>query len=213
MAKDKKVEIAKDDGIRFLLDEYRQCYTQIRHYEGVANRYLTCVAAGYPIIIGGISALYDMLSDDYNRIVVSAMLLLTFLVGLTILGLLLSNRSNYAVAARQMNAIRHYFLKNAEDLNFIKENRAFLDHDKPDAYNPKSTSVRFFDIISILNSVIGAGCVFFILAYFEIPEYVIWVVAAFLVLILLGGQKLWGIRYLKEQDRILKKRLNEIVSS
>lgn len=212
MAQEENKKLNKDDLVEFLRKEYTECFNQIRHYDGVANKYFTCVAAGYPIIIGGISALYDVLSDDYNRVVVSAMLLLTFFVGLAILGLLLTNRSNYAVVSRQINAIRHYFLKNTDDLNFLKYNRAHLDPDKPDAYSPRSTSIRFFDIIAILNSLIGAGCVFFILAYFEAPEYVIWIVAAVLVVILLIGQKMWGIRYLKERDEELKNNLDKIMS-
>lgn len=197
---EEKNKFNKDQMVEFLKIEYSQCFEQIRHYEGVADSYLKFTFSGYPVIVAGISALYTILGEDYRNIVVSGLLLLTFLAGWAVLTLLLTNRSYYVVVARQINAIRHYFLSNDKEMDFIKYNRCYIDSNKPSAYNPKSTSTRLFDIISIINSIVGAAFLYIFLYHFEVNINVIWILSAIVLVLLLVIQKVWSIRYLKQKD-------------
>jgi hypothetical protein len=201
VAQEESQKFTKAEVAKFLDTEYSECFDQIRHYESIADSYLKYATAGYPVIVGGISALYTILDVDYRNIVVSALLLLTFFAGTAVLALLLTNRSYYVVVARQINAIRHYFLRNTNELDFIKYNRAYLDSDKPCAYNPNSTSTRLFDIVSILNSLAGSGCIYFLLYQLKVNNNVIWIVSAIFLVLLFFTQRVWGIRYLKKKDK------------
>lgn len=201
MTAEPKKLISKDETVEFLTAEYTECFNQMRHYEEVADSYLKFTFGGYPVIVGGISALYAILDVDYRNLVVSALLFLTFFAGFAVLNLLLTNRSYYVVVARQINAIRYYFLKNADRIDFLKYNKCYLDAGKPVAYNPTSTSTRLFDIISILNALVGAGFLHFLLLHYNVKSNIIWVCCGILVVALLIAQRIWGINYLKRKDR------------
>jgi hypothetical protein len=196
----KKIE--KDKAIEFLLTEYSECFGQIKHYDDVSDSYLKFATAGYPVIIGGISALYTILSADYRNIVSSLLLLLTFFAGVAILVILLTNRSYYVVVTRQINAVRWYFLENAKEIDFIKYNRAYVDSVKPYAYNPTSSSTWLFLIIAILNALVGAGFFYFLLYQFKIDVGIIWIVCVFFWAALLAGQAFGGKYYLLYKDRL-----------
>jgi hypothetical protein len=194
-------KIGEDKMVEFLTTEYTQCYTQIRHHETVSDTYLKYAISGYPVIIGGISALYTILDAGYRNIIVSILLLFTLAAGAAVLALLLTNRSYYVVMARQINAIRKFFIEHCEKLDFSGENRAYLDPTQPTAYNPSSSSTFLFYIIYILNCLVGAGSLYFLLYHFEVYEWLIWTSCVVFAVVLFLLQKHYSIEYLNKKDK------------
>jgi hypothetical protein len=188
--------------IDFLQKEYSECFSHAKHYENITDSYVKFLTGGYPVIIGGISALYAILDVSYRNIVASVLLLLTFIAGFAILTILITNRSYYVVVVRQINAIRRYFLIFSEKLDFFIYNKAYIDSSKPHAFNLTSSSTWLFFVVDILNSLVGAGFIFFILYQYNLSANILWDVSGASLAFFVIVQGLWCYWYLGKKEKV-----------
>ena len=135
--------INRDQSIDFLLKEYSEVYTHMRHYDNLATSFLKFVFTFDLAVLSASVALYNYFKNNQEIIIkpLGFILLLGFFVGLLFLCLCVRNRVYFVIVTRQANRIRKYFDDNME-----------IEFDFGDMYlNP--TYPKYFNFMSTYSVV------------------------------------------------------------
>ncbi len=188
-----------DGNETFLLEEYSQCFSQMRHYDTVklslakfAFSFYSAVAA---VSFGLERYFYYELKTKGVDLFLGLLLFLTFLVGFLILVMLARYRKYFVLVARQVNGIRRYFFDIMGSKEGKLRNVLYTDSSKPVGLNVKSTYLLLMFLFTLVNAVTLAFACFFMLRYCRAGS---WLVIVILFLASLAFQSLYIRAELKE---------------
>lgn len=144
----------KEESMDFLINEYNQCFEQMRHYDNVQGFMMSFGISFYTAIATLMYFIYKQnIVEPMKHNYIKFVILLAFYVGLLLFFFFIRNRRYFAIVARQVNSIRNYFLNNSE-LNFIMYNKMYIDPENPKYLNFWSTDTIYLSIFIVMNSVL-----------------------------------------------------------
>lgn len=187
--------------IRFLLEEYGQCFEQLRHYDNARLSVTKFAFSFYSAIATVAFAAHRFLYYDERihgtDLVIGFLSLFAFLVGLILLSMLTRNRQYFVIIGRQINRIRSACLsEEAQDSQF--KNILPTDPNIPRAFNLRSTHLLSILLICLINSVALCFAVVFLSSYFDLR--LAWVIVLILASALFFLQVLYVKTSLKEAE-------------
>lgn len=158
--------------IKFLLEEYTQCFNQMRHYDNIRISLMAFAFSFYASVGTAAFAIYQFFSEEKlsdSQRFLSLLSLFVFSIGLIIVFMLAKNRRYFVLVARQINGIRNtFFPKEWSDFKF----RNFLptDPDKPRKFDLKSTHLLSISLLSLLNSFAMFSAIYFLTSHLKIEN-------------------------------------------
>jgi len=171
------IENKKDQNgknLEFLLEEFKQCYEHMRHYDNIKLSLSKFAFSFYSTIATIVFALerYFYIEKSLNSVhlFLSGLLGLTFIIGIMLIYMLTQNRLYFVRVARQTNHIRGTFLSR---LNFNFEGLLSADKSKPYPLNFKSTHLFLILLFILINSIVLGFALAFGLFYFGLSKNVI----------------------------------------
>jgi len=174
----------KED-LKFILDEFNQCYEHMRHYDNVK---LSLAKFGFSfysgiITISFVLERYFYIEKSVNSVhlFLAGLLCLAYLIGIMLIYMLLQNRLYFVKVARQTNSIRKACLC---QLNFDFKNFLPTDTSKPYPLNFRSTHILLILLFILINSILIGFALPFGLLYFDTPSIIVIIVG---VLTFLGS--------------------------
>ena len=199
------VKSGSEEAIRFLGQDFAQCFAHMRHYDQQILDICKFMFGGYTALLGVGVGLYRFFVDRGVDLTVPVGLALFvgLIVGLILLGLSVRNRVYFVMVARYVNEQRGLFLQ-YKPLGFENVTGMYTDPSDPPFFNWKSSQSWLIYLISLLNSVVMAA-----LAFTVIPSsgYRLWVVGLSAILLLIV-QVSTAVSYLSSRD---KKKAEEAV--
>ena len=184
-----KFTLTHSETLTFTLEEYRQCYEHMRHYDNVKVS-LAKFSFSFYVAIGTLLVALERYFYFEKRIESTHAYLPIFLFGVFLMGnlimlLLVRNRQYFVKVARQVNSIRGGLL----DKSLLRfENHLYTDPHSPVAYNPRSNHVLLILLIGSMNSAIMAAAAFLLCDYFCLDRQFVGLVTVFVLAI----AWLWG---------------------
>jgi hypothetical protein len=182
----------------YLLKEYELCFEQLQFYDERQESILKYLFGLTSAVATAHFAVYKLLRDTPVVFFTFQALVsgLVFIATLVLYLATLENRLYFVVAARQVNAIRKYFMASETDKPFgFHENRMWRNPDMP-ALHP--SSVHAFVILgAALVSSLFAGAS----AYAIRPAHPSWTTGTVTFIVVLASELVLGIRYLIVQGR------------
>ena len=156
------VKMNTTESLSFLLEEYRQCYEHMRHYDNTRLSLAKFTLSFYSIIATIVFAIVQCLpEEDNNDIYLSLFLFFVSFAGFLIIAMLAQNRAYFVQVARQVNSLRKELIA----LNiFSFQNFLYTDDSVPVPHNPKSTHILLLYFISFVNAVFFCFATFFTLS-------------------------------------------------
>jgi len=156
--------INKEKSIDFLLKEYSEVYSHMRHYDNISISFIKFLFTFDLAVLSAVVTIYNYFDDKQAILIkpIGYLLIISFLIGLLLLSLAVRNRAYFVPVTRQVNRIRKYFKENMEiefDFGDMYINPAY-----PKYFNVFSTYSLTFYLMSLLNSVIislGFSCFFY----------------------------------------------------
>ena len=156
--------INKEKSVDFLLKEYSEAYTHMRHYDNISISFIKFLFTFDLAVLSAVVTIYNYFDDKQIILIkpIGYLLIISFLIGLLLLSLAVRNRAYFVPVTRQVNRIRKYFKENMEikfDFGDMYINPAY-----PKYFNVFSTYSLTFYLMSLLNSVIislGFSCLFY----------------------------------------------------
>jgi len=164
---------SNNENTNFLLEEYSQCFSHMRHYNDLKLSLAKFAFSFYSAIATVSFAVERYFHHELKARIVDIflflLLVITFLIGLLILVMMTRYRKYFVLVARQVNSIRKYFFS---QINHAEEKvpnalHPYTDPQKPTAYNRKSTYLLLTYLFSLINSIALVFACFFILRYFD----------------------------------------------
>lgn len=143
----------------FLLKEYEECFAQIRIHDEAQKSmigYTITIASFVPTVL---LALYQLSDEKINPIywlLQSGVFFTTFMALLVIFTYLVQNRLYFIYPARQLNAIRQYFIEKYPD---FKNNQMYTDYKFP-GFKWMSTHILILIGVAIIASIFWIGAIF-----------------------------------------------------
>ncbi|RKY98805.1 MAG: hypothetical protein DRQ10_07045 [Candidatus Hydrothermota bacterium] len=159
----------------FLLEEFRQCFEHMRHYDNMRVALLRFAFSFYSLFFALIGILLKFFKEQTNEIslYVGFFLCLLTLIGFGVYKMLLQSRKYFVLTARQVNSIRGFFLQDARFKSVLP-----LNSDKPNLLNFQSVHILTILLINILNSSLLAAATYFFTLYVKCREPFPWVILA-----------------------------------
>jgi len=171
MNKDKMT--LKED-LKFILDEFNQCYEHMRHYDNVK---LSLAKFGFSfysgiITISFVLERYFYIEKSVNSVhlFLAGLLCFSYLIGIMLIYMLLQNRLYFVKVARQTNSIRKVCLS---QLNFDFKNFLPTETSKPHPLNLRSTHILLILLFILINSILVGFALAFVLLYFGAPSIIV----------------------------------------
>jgi len=181
----------KNNKYNFILTEYQECFSHMRHYDNNTSEILKLIFSFYAAIITLSLGVYEFIfqknsSETIALLYISIILFFSFCVGIIVIVLVVSNRKYFVKVAQQVNSIRHFY---SQKINFY-ENKLPTDDNQPKVFNIKSSQMVIIFLIVFINSVVLFFAInslfFYILNYFlHILSALIGVIYLFLNFILI----------------------------
>ena len=143
----------------FLLKEYEECFSQVRvHGEAQKSMigFTITIASFVPTVL---LALYQIAGEKINPIywlLQSGVFFTTFVALIIVFMYLVQNRLYFIYPARQLNAIRQYFLDKNPD--FI-DNQMYIDY-KFSGFKWMSTQILILIGVAVIASIFWVGAMF-----------------------------------------------------
>ena len=150
------------ESLSFLLEEYRQCYEHMRHYDDTRLSLAKFTLSFYSIVATIVFAIVQFLPEKNNsNIYLGLFLFFVSFAGFLIIAMIAQNRAYFVQVARQANSLRKELIA----LNiFSFQNFLYTDDSVPVPYNPKSTHILLLYFISFVNAVFFCFATFFTLS-------------------------------------------------
>ena len=142
------------EAIRFLEQDYGQCYEQLRLMDNQIIEIIKFLLSMYVSIIGvaiGLSNFFGEAKYDFMA-PVKITLFTVFVIGIFILWFVLQRRIQYVKTARYLNEQRQLFLK-LKPLGFANNSRMHVDINQ-ETLNWQSSHLILSYIIAILNGIL-----------------------------------------------------------
>lgn len=168
--------INKEKSIDFLLKEYSEAYTHMRHYDNISISFVKFLFTFDLAVLSAFVAIYHYFDEKQAILIrpIGYLLILSFLIGVLLLSLAVRNRAYFVPVTRQVNRIRKYFKENMEiEFNF---GDMYINPAYPKYFNVFSTYSLTFYLMSLLNSVIisvGFSCLFYNLLSLNLNVFII----------------------------------------
>ncbi len=154
----------------FLLKEYEECFAQVRIHDEAQKSmigFTITIASFVPTVL---LALYQLADEKINLIywlLQSGVFFTTFIALLIVFIYLVQNRLYFIYPARQLNALRQYFLeKNPEFIN----NQMYTDY-KFSGFKWMSTHILILIGVAVIASIFWIGAVFSFILYLGLNHY------------------------------------------
>lgn len=152
----------------FLIAEYQECFSQMRHYDSNTNEILKLGFTFYAGIITLALGVYQFIyqknpNDNISLFYISLILFLSFILGLIVIILVVSNRKYFVKVARQVNNIREYYSKEISDF----DNKLPIDKKLPKNYNIKSSQMIIILLLVLTNSIVLYFALYLIIKYLD----------------------------------------------
>lgn len=167
MDKETKHNIPKEEkeALRFLEQDFSQCFQQIRHYDAQIFIIIKFMFAVYSTLIGVSLGFYKYGVEKMLDITlpVKAVLSVGVVLGLLMFALVIRNRYYFVKTVHYINEIRNLFLQ-CKPLGFENKSQMYTDHLKPPFFNVNSSQAWLIYVISALNSTL-LGVLLFIMFY------------------------------------------------
>lgn len=157
----------------FLLKEYEECFAQIRVHDEAQKSmigFTITIASFVPTVL---LALYQLSGEKINPVywlLQSAVFFTTFMALLVIFTYLVQNRLYFIYPARQLNAIRQYFM---EKDSCFKNNQMYTDYKFP-GFKWMSTHILILIGVAIIASIFWIGAISSVGLYLGL-DYIYWI--------------------------------------
>jgi hypothetical protein len=174
----------------FINAEYQQCFEHMRHYDKIAQELFKFSFTYYSAIVTLSLGIYQFFFANNHSIYssllyISAILLLSFLIGNSIILLLIRNRKYFIDVAHQVNGIRAYYIN---EIN-VFENKLSIDPEFPKLANPKSSQFIILYIFLFVNMILLFFSLLCFVKFYHIKfSFIISIIVSILYFI-------WGIHY------------------
>lgn len=188
----KKPFSVDDRKVTFLMQEFNQCFTQMRHYDSKRITLAQYAFSFYSAIVTATIALNKFFYYERNiyniDFSLTLLLLLGSVIGFAIVVILVRNRIYFVMVAKQVNSIRNTLL-NLSSLSQIKfDNFCPTNTNKPKLYNVESTHLKLIFLLSLINSVFLCFAGFFMLRFTDGPTWLYFLVLPILLLVSLYAE-------------------------
>ncbi len=156
--------------MKFLLEEYSQCFSQMRHYDNIRISLMAFVFSFYASIGTVAFAVYQFFSEKKLSAAhgfLGLLSLFAFSMGLIIVLMLTKNRKYFVLVARQINEIRNvFFPRETSDL------KVFLptDSSQPIKFDLRSTHLLSISLLLLIDSFAMFFAVFFLTSYLRMDN-------------------------------------------
>lgn len=185
-------------GSSFLQIDFTQCFEQMRHYDQMQMALLKFAYTGYTAIVSGSYILLkigETKEMSFTPVIV-LLLLVSFLIGLIVSSIFIRNRYYFVVVSRHVNELRDMF---SGDKFLTSKSKSGISKEfgKTSYWNPFSSHMLAFYLLSVLNSSLFAGAVYII----GISAYHILLVAILILLALSLCQIVIARSYLKSKEK------------
>lgn len=143
----------------FLLKEYEECFAQVRVHDKAQKSMIGFTITIASLIPTVLLALYQISGEKINPIywlLQSGVLFTTFIALLIVYTYLVQNRLYFIYSARQLNAIRRYFLEQNPD---FKKNQMYTDY-KFSGFKWMSTHILILIGVTVIASIFWIGALF-----------------------------------------------------
>lgn len=192
----------KDESIRFLLEEFAQCFSQMRHHDEMELSLAKFAFSLYSAVATVSFALGQYFRETPSiRIFLCGLLLLTFFISFMIIMMLVRHRISFVYVARQVNSIRKTFLSIPGSGKAVFENFGIVDTRKPEPYYLRSAHLVLILLLSLINSITLAFAGFFLLQYSSSPPLFFCVIMP----LLFGLSFLAEISYIRKELKVRHK--------
>ncbi|MFX1252167.1 MAG: hypothetical protein ACFFCZ_11225 [Promethearchaeota archaeon] len=162
---------------QFILHEYSECFSHIRHYDNIWTTLGTFSVSLYTVVAAVCSVL---IQNGQAEFFISIILILTFLAEIIIITMIAQNRSYFVATARQVNNIRGAFWENIDFDSFLP-----LKPTTPKPVNLRSTQLLVMFALSFVNAIVLAlGGALLLETILIVNPYLISVILFFLALLL-----------------------------
>lgn len=192
----------KEEGSKFLLEEFNACLSHMRHYDTLTLSLAKFTFSFYSAIAAVSFSLqryfYNQLKTESVNLFLSLLLFLTFLIGLVIVAMHIRYRKYFVLVARQANSIRKYFCQMIKTEAIGFENLLETNPKKPVALNIKSTYLLLAFLFSLINAIALGFAAFFIAKYLGFCIDYLYSVPTILFIVSLGLELLYLRSKLKE---------------
>lgn len=182
---------------KFLERDFNQCFQQMRHYDGQIIEIVKFAVTSYAAIAGGALALYKYGLEKKIDFSAPALLLVAvgFLFGVTLLALVVRNRTYFVLVTRYLNEHRAFFLV-GKPLGFKNAVRMYTNHSQPPYFNWRSSQTLLLNALAVLNaSLVGLGG--YLLAE---PAAYRWCIVVVLVATSFLAQLIIAIKHLRSRE-------------
>jgi len=143
----------------FLLKEYEECFAQVRVHDETQKSMIGFTITIASLVPTVLLALYQISGEKINPIywlLQSGVLFTTFIALLIVFTYLVQNRLYFIYPARQLNAIRRYFLEQNPD---FKKNQMYTDY-KFSGFKWMSTHILILIGVTVIASIFWIGALF-----------------------------------------------------
>jgi len=127
----------------------------MRHYDNNNNEILKLVFTFYAGIITLSLGVYEFIyqknpNENISLLYISLILAFSFIIGIIVIILVVSNRKYFVKVAQQVNAIRNYYFKKIKSI----DNKLPVDDNLPKTYNLKSSQMIVIFLLVFINSLV-----------------------------------------------------------
>lgn len=187
------------DNNQFLHQEYEESYKQLRFYDEKHSNLVKFVFTFSTTVGTILVALFQLLQNNLKVFWLAQLLICTVVfVAISIIFLgMVKNRLYFVITAKQLNAIRKYFLDNV-CTGFVN-NQMYLETNIP-AFKLLSSQTLEILGVSFTSSLYVGTAVFSLLKYFEVEHELIYVILIAIVLIVL--ELIFSFEYLSTKGRL-----------
>jgi hypothetical protein len=143
----------EEQGAKFLDRDFSQSFQQLRHYDGQIIEIVKFALTAYAAIGGGAITLYRYGIEkgvDF-RAPAFVLALIGALIGVTLLALVVQDRTYFVLTARYLNEHRQHFLT-ARPLGFKNAVKMYTNERQPPYFNWRSSQTLVISVLALLNS-------------------------------------------------------------
>jgi hypothetical protein len=153
--------INSENSMAFLLKEYSENYTHMRHYDNLSYSFIKFTFTFDLAVLSAVVAMFNYFKSDKDLIILPLgyLLLFGFCIGVLFLALAVRNRAYFVPVTRQVNRIRNFFKDNIS-IGFDFGDM-YINPNYPSYFNVISTYSLTFYLISFLNAILlslGVSC-------------------------------------------------------
>lgn len=152
-----------EDIIKFLEEDFNQCFQQMRHYDCLMYEIIKFMASAYVALIGAGIGIYEFgttKGQDYTLVVIITFSI-AFMLGLFMYMTLIRNRVYYVHVTRYVNEIRKLIL-DKKPLGFENKSKMYTNYQQPPFFNWRSSQAYIMYVTATINACL-LGTIFYLL--------------------------------------------------